>query len=77
MKTSTEQEINAGTARITALYRTAKQQESVQRLTDMLDEAYITGKPGDKDLLDYRLGAVLADMWFDGYNRGMDWRKQE
>lgn len=62
--------------KIQALYRTAKQQESVQKLTDMLDEAYITGKPGDKFFLDMRLSAALADMWFDGYNRGMDWRKE-
>ena len=72
---STEQDIKDGTSKITALYRAAKQQESVQRLTDMLDEAYITGKPGDKFFLDMRLNAALADMWFDGYSRGMDWEQ--
>ena len=67
-------EIKGGTAKITALYRTAKQQKSVQRLTEMLDEAYISGKPADWLFLDMRLSTALADMWFDGYNRGMDWR---
>ena len=72
---STEQEIKEGAARIKAHFEEANKQQSVQDLINMLNERYITGKPGDKDLLDYRLDAVLADMWFDGYNRGMDWEQ--
>lgn len=72
-----ETEISKDAAKVKALYDLAKKQESVLSLNDSLDDLYLEGKIVDTFWIKLRLSSALADMWFDGYNRGMDWRMEE